>query len=525
MAATATRIDLKKAANKLIVPAKDKKELYKYDGNTQDIVQALLEVEKDHWQETKAFARLFPATYKGLEALYWFVKENVSYQEDDDGKQWIQSPAHLWFGSLPNGLRRTGDCKSFTVFIVSVLKNMGLAYDIKFVSYKKSDKRVTHVYPVAYLHGKPIIMDAVYFDFNREKKPFYYAKNIRRMAEIYKLSGIGSVPPDAALKSWEKNLQRIINEIPDSVLTSGAGDLTQLTAGELERLQTSELWNARANNLPADSTYRQELKTAAKMIKTGNIAGIGALPIKIQSDVQAVLNRTDLKNQPAFTPPVFTNVAVSGVLQDIGKFFTEAWKKLVNFIFKGPAKLMAPYYLFKFITNKGKINSNTSAGKDALTRLSAQERNFKWIQDNGRFDQAQLLREMATGITEQAGKTPTELLKLATESKISGGASVGVLPVAAVAAATGFKAFVIKAIPVILDIIKKIVSVFNKKNTNELAPTTEQYGSDLMVLNAAVEEPATQAPANNAPAPGSGGGGNTLLLLLAAGGAAYALSR
>lgn len=105
------------------------------------------------------------------EAVFSYLVNHVTYKLDDDGMQYIKSPARL----LKDGC---GDCKSFTMFIACCLNCLGIKHIIRFVNYD-GGKQYTHVYPVAIdENGNEIILDAcekdtdgvILYDFAREYK-------------------------------------------------------------------------------------------------------------------------------------------------------------------------------------------------------------------------------------------------------------------------------------------------------------------------------------------------------------------
>lgn len=112
------------------------------------------------------------------ESIFAYLVDNVYYKLDDDGVQYIKSPARL----LADGC---GDCKSFTMFIASCLHCLGIKHIIRFVNFD-GGKQFTHVYPVAVDEmGREIILDAcekdsngvILYDFARpfkKKKDFVY---------------------------------------------------------------------------------------------------------------------------------------------------------------------------------------------------------------------------------------------------------------------------------------------------------------------------------------------------------------
>lgn len=102
------------------------------------------------------------------EAIFDYMCKKVSYKLDEDGKQFIKSPARL----LADGC---GDCKSLTMFVSCCLHCLGIQHIVRFVNFDGSDQ-YSHVYPVAIdENGKEIVMDMCETD--EDGTPFYnYAR-------------------------------------------------------------------------------------------------------------------------------------------------------------------------------------------------------------------------------------------------------------------------------------------------------------------------------------------------------------
>lgn len=109
-------------------------------------------------------------------SIFAYLVENVHYQLDPTGVQYIKSPARL----LKDG---HGDCKSMTLFIASCLHCLGIRHTIRFVNFD-GGLQYSHVYPLAYdEHGNEIILDACELD--RTGAPIYnYARSYRRKKEF-----------------------------------------------------------------------------------------------------------------------------------------------------------------------------------------------------------------------------------------------------------------------------------------------------------------------------------------------------
>lgn len=145
------------------------------NGRTRDIMRIIMRVINRPELQTQIaeFAEKYRAEssteqYEKLRQMWHWVHDNIPYQEDPQGMQLIKHPARL-FWDAKHG--KPSDCKSFTVFISMVLQRLGIRHVIRFASYLPN-KRIQHVYPVAYLDGKAVIMDAVHDTFDEEVLPY-----------------------------------------------------------------------------------------------------------------------------------------------------------------------------------------------------------------------------------------------------------------------------------------------------------------------------------------------------------------
>ena len=411
-----------------------KNDLIVKKGKTIDIQKVILEVSKDGiWRDTKAFSTDFKATYNGLWDLWKFVKHNIEYIEDPEGVQWVKDPARLYADG-------SGDCKSFTLFIVSVLQNLKVPYTIRFASYEVGSKKVTHVYPVAHLNGQDVILDAVWYAFDSQKKYEFKQdfKSNSKMAEIYRLSGFENTPVinTASMEMTAKQLTEAAKNIPNSVLEN---DITQMTKAQFARFMG----------------FNQT-----------TIEGIGN------------------PNGMAFVMPVLANHGekIGGILSKVKDAISNAWKKIVNWVFKVGLTIAAPYFLYTF------IKTNVSLKIDA--KRAKQMKILNWISSVTGTPIDQLLMTIAASIQKKTGKSPNEILRAVSSGK------VGSVALIVASLAPLFKDG--KIIENIKVIISKIVAIFKK------APVEidTQAGSDLKELESETAETERDVTKpNNDPAP------------------------
>jgi hypothetical protein len=424
----------------LITAAKGKKQLLITNGKTVDIQKVVLSVSKDGIHtDTKEFSKDFKPTYNSLWGLWRWVKTNIEYIEDPDGVQWIKDPARLYAD-------RAGDCKSFTLFIVSVLQNLQIPYTIRFTSYIKGSKRVTHVYPVAHLNGKDIILDAVWYAFDSEKK-YTYKQDFKENKDmigtaIYRLSGTQNariIRTDNVLVT-SKEFEQAAANIPDSYLNN---DITEMTQAQFAAFMGFSVKNS--------------------LMNTGG--------------------------QMAFQMPVLANTgaAVNSILSKIGDAIKNAWKKVVNWVFKTGLKLCAPYFLYTFI--KKKVGKKTDAKK------AKQDSVLAWMASVTGTPISNFLMSISAGIKDKTGKTPEQILKELSGNKIGDPISAAMLLLPL------FKDK--KVMDAIKTIISKIVSIFKKQAPAidaDGASSPEELATEASLMDTGeITQPDNNNPANNTP--------------------------
>lgn len=175
-------VDFQKVIGLVDVPNFKSSIVNKY-GNTDDIKKAIFEVYNDYKLNTKKVSNLFKEKNieKTAKNLWLFVRKNIEYEEDPNGKQFVKSPSILVYD-------RKGDCKSIAIFIASIFHNLGLNHGFRFVGYNKNSNKVTHIYNyVLDENGNQIFVDGCIEQFNILQNNFRF-KQDHNMAEIHKVN-------------------------------------------------------------------------------------------------------------------------------------------------------------------------------------------------------------------------------------------------------------------------------------------------------------------------------------------------
>lgn len=137
------------------------------------------------WHTTKIARVLKGDTLdETCENIWHFVYDHIKYKKDKDGVEQVRSPRRTW------GERHTGvDCDCYTVFISSILSNLGIPHKARITKYPKRPPEVPrwqHIYPVVPKDGtingdlddrdSYIVMDCVKDDYDSEQ-PFLEYKD------------------------------------------------------------------------------------------------------------------------------------------------------------------------------------------------------------------------------------------------------------------------------------------------------------------------------------------------------------
>lgn len=154
------------------------------DGDTDDIITTILRMDREadlHVDAKAAQCLRGSNDYETLRNVWRFVKSNVRYRVDRQGKEVVKSPAALF--SL-----RVGDCKSFSISEAALLRALGFkGIRYRFAAYG-SNKAVSHVYIVCKSGGQDVILDAVFGQFDAEDR-YTWKKDI----PAAKASGISGI--------------------------------------------------------------------------------------------------------------------------------------------------------------------------------------------------------------------------------------------------------------------------------------------------------------------------------------------
>jgi hypothetical protein len=179
-----------------VITSPGKKVVISRNGTNAQLQRAIEAAVPLATQQTKQIAKQFKGRNEKETAakVFNYLKNQVNYKADRN-EQNVQ---------LPSAIMRdkSADCKSYSLFTMGVLNNLGIPAKLRYASYA-NDPTPTHVYVVT---NKGTIIDAVYGKFNAEKPyKFKKDKSISGMNINY-ISGIRGPQKNIGSVDWAKRV-------------------------------------------------------------------------------------------------------------------------------------------------------------------------------------------------------------------------------------------------------------------------------------------------------------------------------
>ena len=115
------------------------------------------------------------SNYESCFNVYKFLRGKMIYKAEPSSLQSARTLKRI----LLDAQAKKGDCKHYTTFACSVLKEMGIPVKMRLISQNILKRDPTHIYCVAIVNGREVIVDPCIKSFDREAINFYkYNLNI-----------------------------------------------------------------------------------------------------------------------------------------------------------------------------------------------------------------------------------------------------------------------------------------------------------------------------------------------------------
>jgi hypothetical protein len=159
------------------------------NGDVFDIMKAVGQADKEASQERqlKKLAKMLRGANERLtcQNIWNVVKRNIPYLADKNGYERVRMPNAAIYDAVKG---KGCDCKSFSVLISDLCRELGITCDFAYISQKPS-KKIHHVYCIATLqNGREVILDAVHYAFDSEPSRTY--KKMVKAATLPNTEGV-----------------------------------------------------------------------------------------------------------------------------------------------------------------------------------------------------------------------------------------------------------------------------------------------------------------------------------------------
>jgi hypothetical protein len=455
-----------------------------HDGNTNDIIKCVLwaDNQKEHKEDLKKFAPQLKrgSTLDTCYAVWKFVKYNINYVLDPLGEQYIKSPSKTWADKF-------ADCKSRSIFITSLLKNLNIPYAYRFASYTGAYP-YTHVYVVAKPSaGVQYILDPDMGNFNIEK-PTTYFKDYN-MSKIEYLAGIG----ENGEREGRLTLYKPVNEMTDldmdlairkqreeinkNIIESVSGIGCPHAEKVQDRIDAyNDIIEVRSSTLSVPEQINSigmiiDQFDEGKYDVSKQVSGIGnigsrksvrkAKKAERKAERKAVTQRVKAARKSGNKQEL--KAAKKGRRQFIKKKITSNLKKAGKGLLKvatAPQRLavkgileatlpkMAPLFIYLFIKDQNIINKMP---EKARRQRKVAERFAKFITNNIGMKESHFMGIVRNGIMKRYKTSPEQVLSKSLKMNINGIGDIGYVQIIAVA----------------VKILGKIIKLFKGKKNKE----------------------------------------------------------
>lgn len=158
------------------------------NGNVSDTITLMKKVVRETLAHTKKIAQVLQGNSRLETArnLYNFLYQHVQYTKDNPLREQLRTPLRTWADR-----KRGVDCDCYSIFISSVLTNLGIPHYFRVAGYNGGDYQ--HVYVVVPDGNSKIIIDPVVDQFNSEH-PYTSKKDFNMHVTMLNGFALGACP-------------------------------------------------------------------------------------------------------------------------------------------------------------------------------------------------------------------------------------------------------------------------------------------------------------------------------------------
>lgn len=107
--------------------------------------------------------------YNQAKLIFVFIKNAVPYVKEPGNRQTAKTVPRI----LADAKKYGGDCKHYATIAASLCKSLGIKCKLRLISQYYDKKTPNHIYCVAVINGKEVIIDPVLKNFDTEARYNY----------------------------------------------------------------------------------------------------------------------------------------------------------------------------------------------------------------------------------------------------------------------------------------------------------------------------------------------------------------
>jgi len=136
-----------------------------------EIAAAIVKAVDESSQDAKILAPYFDSDSQKAAArlIFVFIKNAIPYKKEPSSRQTAKTLARM----LQDAKKKGGDCKHYATAAAALCKALNIKCKLRLISQKDGDKTPNHIYTVAVINGREVIIDPVLKSFDTEARYNY----------------------------------------------------------------------------------------------------------------------------------------------------------------------------------------------------------------------------------------------------------------------------------------------------------------------------------------------------------------
>lgn len=133
---------------------------------TGQIAGAIVKAIKDSEPTAEKLKKYFQGDkYTQAKLIFFFCKNLLPYNKESANRQTARTMARII-----QDAKKGGDCKHFSTLSATLCKVLGIKCKLRLIAQRYDNDQPNHIYTVALINGKEVIIDAVLNKFDTEAR-------------------------------------------------------------------------------------------------------------------------------------------------------------------------------------------------------------------------------------------------------------------------------------------------------------------------------------------------------------------